>query len=206
MARLTRAQSQALTRQKLLESASDVVARDGYSGATIERIAEEAGFSKGAFYSNFSNKEDIFLQLLERNAGGDVEELGELVASRQDPLEVIEVMCDWANRRAKDKRWGLLAVDLLRVARRDNTLEERHLHMFREQWVGLGKILSAKLFPFGGADIDPLYVGGMVLELVYGGISNFMQEDSPGEMVRAALTSMHYAHLFRHQKQKVAAG
>ncbi|TIS14873.1 MAG: helix-turn-helix transcriptional regulator, partial [Mesorhizobium sp.] len=77
MARLTREQSQALTREKLLASASEMVARDGYSGASIERIAEEAGFSKGAFYSNFTNKEDIFLQLLERNAGGDVVELTE---------------------------------------------------------------------------------------------------------------------------------
>ena len=80
MARLTREQSQALTREKLLLSASEVVARDGYSGATIERIAEEAGYSKGAFYSNFATKEEIFLQLLERHAGGDV-----VVAPRFSP-------------------------------------------------------------------------------------------------------------------------
>jgi len=200
MARLTREQSQALTREKLLLSASEVVARDGYSGATIERIAEEAGYSKGAFYSNFATKEEIFLQLLERHAGGDVVELTGLLDGYDDPKEIIDAMCDWANQRAKDKRWGTLAIDLLRIARRDNTLEERHLRLFKDQWVGLVKLLSGKLFPYG-SDIEPLYVGGVVLELIYGGLSSFMKDDSPGEMVRATLISMHQAHLYRHTKQ-----
>ncbi|TIO45292.1 MAG: helix-turn-helix transcriptional regulator, partial [Mesorhizobium sp.] len=132
-----------------MASASEMVARDGYSGASIERIAEEAGFSKGAFYSNFTNKEDIFLQLLERNAGGDVVELTERLRSVDEPKDVIESICEWANQRAKDKRWGTLAIDLLRIARRDNTLEDRHLRLFRDQWEGLGRLLSEKLFPYG---------------------------------------------------------
>jgi AcrR family transcriptional regulator len=205
MARMTRAQSQALTRQKLLESASDVVARDGYSGATIERIAEEAGFSKGAFYSNFSNKEDIFLQLLESNAGGDVVELTELLGGYDNPDDVVDALCEWANKRAKDKRWGPLAIDLLRIARRDNTLEERHLRIFKDQWEGVGELLSSKLFPNGEPEVSPLQVGGVVLELVYGGLSSFMGEKSPGEMVRAALMSMYHAHLYRHAQQTQAA-
>lgn len=205
MARLTREQSQALTRDRLLMSASEIVARDGYSGATIERIAEEAGYSKGAFYSNFTNKEDIFLQLLERNAGGDVVELTELLGGYDDPNQVIDTLCHWANQRAKDKRWGMLAIDLLRIARRDNTLEERHLRIFRDQWEGLGKLLSSKLFPYRDPDISPLIVGGVVLELVYGGLASFMDEEVPGEMVRAALTSMHRAHLYRRSKRPTAA-
>ncbi|TIM70000.1 MAG: TetR/AcrR family transcriptional regulator [Mesorhizobium sp.] len=192
MARLTREQSQALTREKLLASASEMVARDGYSGASIERIAEEAGFSKGAFYSNFTNKEDIFLQLLERNAGGDVVELTERLRSVDEPKDVIESICEWANQRAKDKRWGTLAIDLLRIARRDNTLEDRHLRLFRDQWEGLGRLLSEKLFPHGDAEPRPLYVG----------VSSFMDDRAPGEMVRVALTSMHEAHLFRHKNGK----
>lgn len=203
MPRLTREQSQALTREKLLASASDVVARDGYSGATIERIAEEAGYSKGAFYSNFSSKEDIFLQLLERHAGGDVVELTALLGGLDDPNKVIDGLCEWANKRAKDKRWGTLAIDLLRIARRDNTLEERHLRIFRDQWEGLGKLLSRKLFPYGEPEIGPLILGGVVLELVYGGLSSFMNEESPGQMVRAALTSMHLAHLHRRANKTI---
>lgn len=205
MARLTREQSQALTREKLLLSASEVVARDGYSGATIERIAEEAGFSKGAFYSNFTNKEDIFLQLLERNTGSDVVELTALLQDCDTPQAVIDALGNWANQRAKDKRWGMLAVDLLRIARRDNTLQDRHLRMFTQQWEGLGKLLIRKLFPHGDAEVSPLYVGGVVLELTYGGIASFMKDESPGEMVKFALTSMRLAHLYRQANRPAAA-
>lgn len=200
MARLTREQSQALTREKLLSSAREVVAREGYASATVERIADEAGFSKGAFYSNFANKEEIFLELLKRNAGGDVVELTDLLGGYDDPERVIDALCEWANRRARDKRWGSLAVDLLRLARRENTLEERHVSMFTEQWTGLGGLLSQKLFPHGAPEMSPLCVGGIILELIYGGIASFVDDDLPGEMVRVTLTSMHVAHLSKHRQ------
>ncbi|BCH27768.1 TetR/AcrR family transcriptional regulator [Mesorhizobium sp. L-8-3] len=197
MARLTREQSQALTREGLLLAASEIVSRDSYSGVTIERIAEEAGFSKGAFYSNFANKEEIFLELLELHAGRAVVELTDRLEEIEDPESAIDCLCDWATQRAKDKRWGALAVDLLTIARREDTLEDRHLRLFRDQWEGLGRLLSSKLFPGYGCDLEPLYVGGIVMELIYGGISSFMGEETPGDMLRAALTSMRQAHLHR---------
>ncbi|BCH35717.1 TetR family transcriptional regulator [Mesorhizobium sp. L-8-10] len=197
MARLTREQSQALTREGLLLAASEIVSRDSYSGVTIERIAEEAGFSKGAFYSNFANKEEIFLQLLELHAGRAVVELTDRLEGIEDPEHAIDSLCGWATQRAKDKRWGALAVDLLTIARREDALEDRHLRLFRDQWEGLGRLLSRKLFPGYSCDLEPLYVGGIVMELIYGGISSFMGEETPGDMLRAALTSMRQAHLHR---------
>ncbi|WP_454857756.1 TetR family transcriptional regulator [Rhizobium binxianense] len=191
MARLTREQSQAQTREKLLASAYEVVARDGYDGATIERIADEAGFSKGAFYSNFSSKEEIVLQLLERNAGGDVIELGKLLNKYDDPYDVIDALSEWSNRRANEQRWGILAIELLRRARRDGFLNERHLDVFKDQWRGLGNILIEKLFSDRREQIDAFLLGGTVFELTYGGISSFLEERSAGKMVRQVLTDMY---------------
>ena len=85
--RLTREESRALTRAKLLASAREVMARDGYEGASIDRIAEEAGFSKGAFYSNFSSKEEIFLELLETHSLQDVDEIAEALEGVDDPTQ-----------------------------------------------------------------------------------------------------------------------
>lgn len=51
------------TRARLLAAALEVFAREGIAGASIEMIAEAAGFSRGAFYSNFSSKEELFLEL-----------------------------------------------------------------------------------------------------------------------------------------------
>ena len=70
MARLTREQSQAITRERILSAAGDVVARDGYDGASVDRIAEAAGYSKGAFYSNFSSKRMCSINCSKATPGG----------------------------------------------------------------------------------------------------------------------------------------
>jgi AcrR family transcriptional regulator len=65
-ARLTREQSKALTRERLLVAARTVFARRGFHGASVEEIAAEAGHSTGALYSNFGGKEELFLALMDR--------------------------------------------------------------------------------------------------------------------------------------------
>jgi AcrR family transcriptional regulator len=53
--RLSRAEQQQRTRAALLDAAGEVFAERGFQGASVEAIAERAGFSRGAFYSNFSS-------------------------------------------------------------------------------------------------------------------------------------------------------
>ena len=57
--RLTRRESRAATRAKLIESAGEVFAERGFYGASVEEITERAGFSRGAFYSNFASREEL---------------------------------------------------------------------------------------------------------------------------------------------------
>src|SRR4051794_16274585 len=63
--RMTRAESKQHTREALLAAAREVFARDGFHGATLERVAQEAGFTKGAVYSAFDSKADLFLAVYE---------------------------------------------------------------------------------------------------------------------------------------------
>lgn len=56
------------TRQKLMSAAVDVIAERGFAAASVEEICERAGFTRGAFYSNFESKEDLALDLLRRSA------------------------------------------------------------------------------------------------------------------------------------------
>lgn len=193
MARLSREDSRALTRAKLLASAREVVAREGFESASIDRIAEEAGFSKGAFYSNFSSKEEIVLELLESHSLQDVAEIQGLIGDVTAPLEVIAIVSDWAQVRSSDPSWGLLALELFRRARRDATFGERHANLFREQWRGLGKILLG-LFPPGRAPADAEALGGIVFELTYGAASTFKAGPKSGDLVRLALTSLYTAY------------
>jgi AcrR family transcriptional regulator len=63
--RLTRAERQQQTRAELLAAAQRVFLRDGFHGASLTEIAEEAGYTFGAVYSNFQNKDDLFLAVMD---------------------------------------------------------------------------------------------------------------------------------------------
>ena len=54
------------TLEKLFEAALPVLAQAGYERATVDRIVEAAGVSKGAFYTHFASKEELFVAILER--------------------------------------------------------------------------------------------------------------------------------------------
>jgi AcrR family transcriptional regulator len=64
--RLTRAEQQAQTRGALLDAAARVFLERGFAGASVEAIANDAGYSRGAFYSNFESKEQLFAELLQQ--------------------------------------------------------------------------------------------------------------------------------------------
>lgn len=194
MARRTREETQALTRARLLECGPAVVAREGYEGASVDRIADAAGYTKGAFYSNFASKEEFFLELLGRHAGQDVVEVQRLLDGVTEPQEIIDRMCGWADQRAVDPTWGLLALELFRRARRDSTFGIRHATLFQDQWRGVGELLLpiAPYWPTPRPDV----LGAMVLELTYGAASSFTGGEGPrvGDLVRLALQSVYGAY------------
>jgi AcrR family transcriptional regulator len=75
--RLTRAQRQAETRSALIDAAARVFAERGFGGASVEAIADEAGYTRGAFYSNFESKEELFAELLQARVYARYRELAE---------------------------------------------------------------------------------------------------------------------------------
>ncbi len=87
--RLTREDSRDRTTQRLLDAARKLIARRGLSDTTLEDIVEEAGYTRGAFYSNFSSKGELFIELLRRDHEAST---AQLRALRDDslPLEQIE--------------------------------------------------------------------------------------------------------------------
>src|ERR1041384_2785727 len=65
MARMTRAESQANTRAQLLATARQMFFTDGYHPTSLEKVADAAGYSKGAVYSNFRNKDELCVAVLD---------------------------------------------------------------------------------------------------------------------------------------------
>jgi AcrR family transcriptional regulator len=85
--RLTRAEAKARTRQLLLEAAASVFASKGFAGASVEEIAEAAGFSIGAVYSNFGSKEELFLELSQAYRSDLIAEAAALVRGHRPRAE-----------------------------------------------------------------------------------------------------------------------
>src|SRR5713226_7690587 len=63
--KLTRDEKKARTRERLLDAAADVFARRGFHAASLDEVADEAGLTKGAVYSNFTSKDDLIVALIE---------------------------------------------------------------------------------------------------------------------------------------------
>jgi AcrR family transcriptional regulator len=122
--RLTRSESQALTRQRLVETARTMFLRDGYAATSLEKVAEEAGFSKGAVYSNFGGKDDLCLAVLDTIH----EEVAEAVLgslSGTDSLEeALETFDRWADARIGDPDWSALEAEFAARSRRDPHLKQ----------------------------------------------------------------------------------
>jgi AcrR family transcriptional regulator len=93
--RLTREESRAQTRDRLLDAAYQILVNNGIEEASIEDIAEAAGFSRGAFYSNFESKDELLCALLAREKAGMQEELQDLVYQTASPAEMIEKVRDY---------------------------------------------------------------------------------------------------------------
>jgi AcrR family transcriptional regulator len=86
--RLTRADSRDQTTQRLLEAAQKLIAKKGLSAASVEDIAAAAGYTRGAFYSNFGSKGDLFIELLRRDHEKSMLDLGAL---RSDTLSLDQI-------------------------------------------------------------------------------------------------------------------
>src|SRR5690606_28857067 len=74
------------TRARLLDAAAQVFAEVGIGGASVEAICERAGFTRGAFYSNFDSKDELFLELSTSVASRRIDEVRSRVAELEtDP-------------------------------------------------------------------------------------------------------------------------
>lgn len=118
--RSSRAAKQAATREGLLDAAATVFAQRGYEAAGIEQIAELAGYSHGAVYSNFKGKEELFLAVFERYMSERVRELSLLLQAPGSFAERTRAAADqWMERFQKDPDTFLLHLEFMIHAARN---------------------------------------------------------------------------------------
>jgi AcrR family transcriptional regulator len=118
MARMTRAQSQAQTRSQLLATAKRMFFEDGYHPTSLEKVADAAGYSKGAVYSNFRNKDELCAAVLDEIR---VERLSEVIGLVSQP-DRFEAIGAWAERVIGDPGWTPLEAEFALHARTNEQL------------------------------------------------------------------------------------
>ena len=154
--RLPRAEQVEQNRAAVLAAAGRVFREFGYVGASLDAIAEEAGFSKGVIYSQFASKADLFVTLLEQR----IEERAEAqlaavpaYAAADDAEAFFEYM--HAVSRA-DPQWRLAVLEFRVAAARDPELNARYARAHQRTIEGIARSLRALLDARGVESDFPL--------------------------------------------------
>jgi AcrR family transcriptional regulator len=165
--RLTRAQQQAITRERLLVAAEQVIARQGFGGASIDLIALEAGFSKGAIYSNFESKEEVFLELLRVYMERDMASLESLL--KLAPEQLSGAVTKWLENMHTQQDCPALVTELQLHARRSSGFAEQYYTLQERQIQMLASILK-RYFKALSKDIpiDAKDLAGSLIALAQG--------------------------------------
>jgi len=107
--RLSRAERQARTRDDLLDAAERLFSASGFHATSVDAVADAAGYTKGAVYSNFASKEDLFLAVYARQADQAVAAIERELAKAPDPITGIETLAR-ARVEQRGRADGWLAV------------------------------------------------------------------------------------------------
>jgi AcrR family transcriptional regulator len=129
--RKTQAERREETREHVMDAAARVFADRGFHATSLDAIAEEAGFSRGAVYYNFADKEELFLELLDKRCAERAQDLREVFAgtdeedvegtSRQAQIAAEHAL----NAMTGDPEWRALYLEFLAHAARDPAFRRR---------------------------------------------------------------------------------
>jgi AcrR family transcriptional regulator len=120
--RLTRKQRQAHTRHCLLEAAARVFARRGLVQASVDEVAADAGFTKGAVYANFGSKEELFLEMLDARFDRRLADMDRALSTDEPPeAQARAAGQDFVDYLSGDPEWARLFFEAALYAGRDET-------------------------------------------------------------------------------------
>jgi len=166
------------TRQRLLDAAFEVFGENGFHGTSIEMIAERADFTRGAFYSNFASKEELFFTMLEEGHARVFEQLEEGVEAlawpdpgpdgRLDPDVLTALLNGLLAGLPKEAAWFRIDAEFETLALRDPAIAERFIemqHRFRDR---VAQIIEQAVASIGGRLGVSAVEAAQVLTAFYG--------------------------------------
>ena len=141
--RLTRDEMKTVTRTRLLEAAARVFAQRGFHAASVEEVAREAGFSKGAVYSNFEGKEELLLALLEAQSEARMAEVNDLFEHGDSvEMRLLEGGRGVTRLIERDREWFLLYIEFWAYAVRNPRLRKRFAEHTQTWRAGIADLIA----------------------------------------------------------------
>jgi AcrR family transcriptional regulator len=142
MKHLSRAEQNERNRALVLAAARRIFLARGYHAATLDEIADEAGFSRGVVQSRFGNKADLFLALLEERIAERAAQNARL-ADGLSGAQGMRILREHAARRNRAERdWGLLLIEFRVHAAREEGLARRYAALHARTRQGLAGVIA----------------------------------------------------------------
>jgi AcrR family transcriptional regulator len=151
---LTRRESQEATRARLIEAAEKIVIRLGFEASSVERIAEAAGFSRGAFYSNFRDKDEVFMAVLNRRRLAISSALGEIFRREPNVARRLQAVRDWYVQQGQQKQWIILETEFALRAIRNRAVRARLAALRRQELETYSALVAQHFSEIGRAATD----------------------------------------------------
>jgi AcrR family transcriptional regulator len=169
--RLTRKQRQEHTRDCLLEAAARVFARRGLAQASVDEVAADAGFTKGAVYANFGSKEELFLEMLDRKFASRLADMEAVLRTDQPPeAQARAAGRDFLASISGDPEWGRLFVEAALHASRHEAFREKLQASYAQMRARMADLLRARVEADGIAPPVPYDQLAMMLFAMANGV------------------------------------
>ncbi|MFA9456854.1 TetR/AcrR family transcriptional regulator [Halalkalibacter sp. AB-rgal2] len=141
--RLTHEERKQETRKILLESAAETFAKLGFHGASVDKVAEYAGFTKGAIYTHFKSKEELFLALLEQQIQSHLTTIHEIMDEEKSFEHFIEKMEHYFDLdKQNNQAWSILNMEFLLYAMRDESVRQKWTSVILESVEHISKVIK----------------------------------------------------------------
>lgn len=180
-----------VTREQLMKAAREVFTRDGFESARIEDIAARARKTRGAFYDNFRDKEDMFFAIYEEDIARDQGTVVEALSAAANLDERIDILATHFEELLRDKQRVLLNLEFKMYVIRHPQKRKRLTELYSEMCIRCSMTKINTLFPeLVNASIEKRRQLAMELAIVIDGLalnSLFNPEDATAEQRRRYL-------------------
>jgi AcrR family transcriptional regulator len=167
VARMTREERRGRTREDLVDAADRLFTANGFHATTVDAIAADAGYTKGAVYSNFASKEDLFFAVYERRVDAAVRANERLLAELGTSAAIDRAAADGASRKGRDDGWLAVFFEFWSHVLRHPELRDRFARVHARNQAPFAAALKRDGLAPTGTDVAPdeLVVAAMAMDV-----------------------------------------